>query len=62
MRIVIDRTFGFEIYIVVKRWRGWFKRFNEIFCDVRRPISFAIVDEVSPVLPYIGEYARRTKQ
>jgi hypothetical protein len=44
MRVVYDRTFGREIYFVVKKWRPIYRYFNRLFCDMRRPISFSITD------------------
>ena len=44
MKIVIDRTFSFEIYFIVKTWRRAYRQFNRIFCNASRPISFAITD------------------
>ena len=45
MRIQIDRRMGFEIYVIVRKWRAVFLKFNRVFCDVRRAVSVAIVDE-----------------
>ena len=45
MRIQIDRRMGFEIYVIVRKWRAVFLKFNCVFCDVRRAVSVAIVDE-----------------
>ena len=48
MKIRIDRTFGFEVYFVVKKWRPIYRRFNLAFCDLRRWISMTITDGYDP--------------
>lgn len=54
VRVIIDRTFSREYYFVVKVWHPVYRHFNRIFCDVRRRLSFAIVDEamIGPVENY----------
>ncbi len=47
MRLSVKRWFGlFEVYIIVAKWRPWFKRFNEGNHVARRKWGVFIVDRV----------------
>ena len=45
MTVVVDRTFTYEVYFLVRRWLPIYRHFNRLFCDCRRRISLCIMED-----------------